>query len=117
METVQQSAEQSDTRHRLPVKEICKILRDALKRRSGRAWSVTNDRGTAWGWITISSQPKARVRGSMTDADREELAKLLGLKTVHHQGESIPAGDDYYREYIQRAETGTATTFGKPYWD
>jgi hypothetical protein len=34
-----------------------KRIREALKRRSGKAWSVKGDRGTAWGWIHISCPP------------------------------------------------------------
>ena len=32
-----------------------------------------------------------------------------------HQGESIPAGHDYYREYVDRAEG--RGVIGRPYWD
>ena len=55
--------------------------------------------------------------GYMTEADRQELAVLLGLESVHIQGESIPAGLDYYREYLDRANGRVPTTFGKQYWD
>jgi hypothetical protein len=106
-----------DERHHRNVTEICKIIAAALKRRSGRSWSVTHGRGTAYGWITIQSMPKARVNGSMSEKDAIELAALLGLDHAHHQGVDVPASSDYRREYIERAETGTATTFGKPYWD
>ena len=53
----------------------------------------------------------------MTEADQVELAKLLGLPSVHQQGVSIAAANDYRREYLQRARTGTATVKGTPYWD
>src|SRR5919106_1076456 len=39
--------------------EAIRQIRAALRRRSGRAWSVTGGRGTAWGWITITA-PRAR---------------------------------------------------------
>jgi hypothetical protein len=35
-------------------------IKAALKRRSGKVWSVTGGRGTAWGWLKIAS-PKARL--------------------------------------------------------
>ncbi len=31
--------------------EAIKRIRAALKRRSGKLWSVTGGRGTSWGWI------------------------------------------------------------------
>lgn len=94
-------------------------IRAALRRRSGRAWSVTGGRGTAWGWIRISSPPARRVDyGYMSDADRAELGALLGLDgPVHPQGESIPSGSDYYSEYIDRAEGRPPSRTGTPYWD
>lgn len=35
-----------------------KAIRTALRRRSGKTWSVKGGRGTAYGWITISAPPK-----------------------------------------------------------
>jgi len=105
-------------------------IKRALKRRSGRAWSVTGGKGTAYGWITIKSLPSERTAnldgtaphehpefGYMTLADREQLAQLLGLERIHAQGESIPAGYNYYREYLRRANGQTPAEYGKQYWD
>lgn len=39
---------------------VCKRIKAALVKRSGKQWSVTGGRGTAYGWITISA-PKARL--------------------------------------------------------
>lgn len=123
--------------------ETIKRIKTALQKRSGKTWSVTGGRGTAWGWITIDAPPARRTWGcrlkegavttwpsdyeecdkgipgmTMSPADREELGKLLGKnEPVHHQGESIPAGNDYYQEYIDRAEGRTPTRTGTPYWD
>lgn len=36
-------------------------IRAGLKKRTGRPWSVTGGRGTAWGWIRIGSPPARRV--------------------------------------------------------
>jgi len=121
-----------------------KRIRAALKRRSGRAWSVKGGRGTAWGWIRIDAPPARRTwhsrpragftadtapsitgweeylgkpGGHMSRVDRFELAKLLGLNVVRSQGVSIPASSDYYREYIDRAEGREPSVIGKPYWD
>lgn len=118
-------------------------IRTALKRRSGKAWSVTGGSGTAWGWIQIHVPPKARTwrmrdtgqtdeRGypvyadentgepghQMGPADRAELARLLGLsRPVHDQGVSIAASSAYYREYVDRAEGRAPSVIGVPYWD
>ena len=125
--------------------ETIKRIKTALQRRSGKAWSVTGGRGTAWGWLTIDAPPARRTWhhelkadaspaqlpedyeerenaakefGHASPSDRAELAKLLGLKEpAHFQGVSIPAGSDYWEEYIDRAEGRTPTKTGKPYWD
>jgi len=123
--------------------ETIKRIRTALKKRSGKSWSVTGGRGTAWGWLNITAPPSrctghsvkregaitdwpedytyqdtGEPGGNMTPADAAELGELLGLdKPVHFQGESIPAGHNYWEEYIDRAEGRTPSVVGKPYWD
>ena len=119
--------------------ETIKRIRKALKRRSGKSWSVTGGRGTAWGWITIDAPPKRRTEhtvkiagrltdnpedyehkdtgelgGHMTTLDRAALGRLLGLdRPVHFQGKSIPASHDYWQEYIDRAEGKTPSIIGQ----
>lgn len=122
--------------------EAIRRIRAALRQRSGKAWSVTGGRGTAYGWIKIDAPPARRTEhtqkrqgavterpedyervdtgepgGHMTAADRKELAALLGLDDVHFQGAKIPAGSDYYREYVDRSEGRTPSVRGEPYWD
>lgn len=125
--------------------EAIKAIRSALKRRSGRAWSVTCDRGTAAGWIHITAPPKRRTAtlrevgedpetgypvtrfdddaypeggGWMTEADCEELGSLLSLgRPADPQGESIPASSEHRVEYVNRAEGRAVATFGTQYWD
>ena len=98
--------------------ETIKIIKNALKKRSGKSWSVTGGRGTAYGWITISAPPSRCIDGwKVTEEDRKELAALLGKGSVHHQGESIPASNQYYQEYIDRAEGKTPSVVGVQYWD
>lgn len=116
--------------------ETIKAIRAALKTRSRRSWSVKGGRGTAWGWIRINTMPSRGVchacsegprsaecscsvaRPYMDYSSRTQLAALLGLdRPVHCQGESIPAGSDYYREYIDRAHGRTPSVTGTPYWD
>jgi hypothetical protein len=116
-------------------------IRKALRARSGKAWSVTGGRGTAWGWIRIDAPPARCTAqhqlkdgaadypenyedvdtgvpgGHMTPADRAELARLLGKEDIHFQGESIPASNDDYQEYVDRAEGRTPAKIAEPYWD
>jgi hypothetical protein len=123
-------------------------IKAALKRRSGKNWSVTGDRGTAWGWLKIDAPPSRRnwIRmpsgkmrkdhphlkeymeiplppdstcefGHISPDERKELADLLKLEYVHTDGVSIPASNDYYQEYIDRAEGRTPSVIGEPYWD
>lgn len=121
--------------------ETIRKIKTALHRRSGKVWSVTGGRGTAWGWIKIDAPPSrctwfwkqkpgtngnpedfeevdgATTGGHMSPAARAELAALLGLESVHYQGESIAAGSDHRREYIERAEGQQVTQIAQPYWD
>jgi hypothetical protein len=99
--------------------EAIKRIRAGLKRRSGKSWSVTGGRGTAWGWITIISPPKRQKSpGAMTDDERMELGGLLDNGgPVHFQGRLVPASDDYRQEYVDRAEGRVPTVYGRPYWD
>ncbi len=99
--------------------EAIVAIRSALKRRTGRTWSVTGGRGTAYGWLTVHAPPKRRTQpfGYMTDDDRAVLAHALGLESVHDQGVSIPSGDRYREEYVARAEGRAVLKHGVPYWD
>lgn len=95
-------------------------IRDALRRRTGRPWSVTGGRGTAWGWIRIDAPPRRKVGrfSDMTEEDAATLAGALGLEWVSaNNGVSIPSGSDYWAEYIDRAEGRTPTRYGVQYWD
>jgi hypothetical protein len=99
--------------------ECIEKIRAGLKRRSDRAWSVTGRTGTAYGWIRVSAPPRRCVVDGyrMSEDDRSELARLLGLESVSGQGVSIPASTNYYAEYIERAEGRTPSVYGTPYWD
>lgn len=92
-------------------------IRTALKRRSGRAWSVRGGRGTAHGWIDVGPTPRRAADTATRDQDLAELAKLLDLDRVHAQGLQIPASDQYRREYVDRAEGRQPSVVGRPYWD
>lgn len=56
-------------------------------------------------------------RASISPADRAELAALLGIERVHPQGVQIASSNDYYVEYIDRAEGREPRAIGTPYWD
>lgn len=95
-------------------------IRAALRRRSGKSWSVRGGRGTSWGWIRISAPPRRCDRyGQMGEEDRAELADLLDLRDgrIGHAGAMIAASSAYRREYIARAEGRTPETIATPYWD
>ena len=86
------SANDNAVSSHIDVKTACAQIAASLKSRSGKRWSVTHDRGTAYGWITIISLPSARKDsefGYMSDADCAELAALLGESSVHMQGHSV----------------------------
>jgi len=99
--------------------EAIKAIRQALKARSGKLWSVTGGRGTGWGWIHISAPPSRRVEfGYMTEDDRDELTALLGLdRKVGPQGENVPASADHRAEFVARARGEEPTVRGEQYWD
>lgn len=40
--------------------DVIAFIRSNLKRRSGKNWSVTGGRGTAYGWIKIDAPPAKR---------------------------------------------------------
>jgi hypothetical protein len=120
-----------------------KVIRDNLKKRSGKPWSVTVGRGTAWGWLHLDAPNRRRTwhwrlkspdmpdypenyeeydtgqpGGHMGPIERAELAGLLGLERLDsYQGISIPGASDYYDEYMDRAQGRTPEREGKPYWD
>lgn len=103
----------------MTTKEAIAIIRQALRQRSGKSWSVSTGRGTDYGWITILSKPSRRVEcNHLSVFDRFELSQLLGFdQTVSRQGVFIPASDDYYNEYISRAKGMYLVKRAEPYWD
>ncbi|MGD9622180.1 MAG: hypothetical protein AB7G47_19330 [Mycolicibacterium sp.] len=95
-------------------------IRAALRRRSGKSWSVRGGRGTTWGWITVSAPPRRCDKyGHMGEEDRVELAALLDIDAnrIGGDGAKIAASWDYRREYIARAEGRRPEVIATPYWD
>lgn len=98
--------------------ETIKVIRSALRQRSGKTWSVTGGRGTAWGWLTITAPPARRAGSSMTVEDQTELAGLLGVPfSFARGGVMVAASHDHWREFVARAEGRTPPVIAQPYWD
>lgn len=91
---------------------VAKVIRTALRARSGKTWSVRNDRGTAWGWLTI------RVPDSRAD-NRDELRELNALFGVSGTSNCIGVADtpNHRREYVALACGHVPTVHGVAYWD
>ena len=122
---------------------VIRRIKLAPERRSGKRWSVTGGTGTAYGWLHIDVPPARRTwrdrlrpdatglgtydqdcepydsgrpGGSMSPAERAEVARLLGLDRAD-RAISVAASHDYYREYIDRAEGRVPRKIATPYWD
>ena len=122
---------------------VIRRIKLALERRSGKRWSVTGGTGTAYGWLHIDAPPARRTwrdrlrpdatglgtydqdcepydsgrpGGSMSPAERAELAGLLGLDRADRYV-MVAASYEYYREYIDQAEGRTPAKIATPYWD
>jgi hypothetical protein len=114
--------------------ETMATIKAELKKRSGKPWSVTGGRGTAYGWLTITAPPARRVHGDlvgmtpgwtpkyppslMTDTDAAELAGLLGMPPARsHQGVMVAASHKHYAEFVDRAKGLVPVAVAQPYWD
>jgi hypothetical protein len=108
--------------------EAIKRIRQALKQKTGKSWSVTGGRGTSWGWITVQAPPRRRVSvrsipGKENEdlyydrveeykaegenhytsrAECKELARAFGVDNVHNQGLGI--GPDRREAYVAAVE-------------
>lgn len=90
--------------------ETIRLLKQSLKLRSGKAWSVRAGRGSVHGWLTISCRPSSADKdGCMPVGYRRELAVLLGLElsTVPAQGVVVSPGR--WGEFLRRAQGGADT--------
>ena len=67
-----------------------KTIKAALRKVTGRTWSVRGGTGTSYGYIDVTA-PKARLdaNGSMTEDDMKMLRDVFGVD-VHHQGLMLP---------------------------
>ena len=79
-------------------------IKTALRAKTGKAWSVRGNTGTAWGWIDVLPLPKEQPeKGQMSPEQARLLADAFGLDApVHYQGLSI--SPDERSVYVTRAE-------------
>lgn len=121
---------------------IASIRRD-LRRRTGRAWSVTGGTGTAYGWLTIDAPPRLRTWERFETGEHDErgwpvigwrnagpglgyysspedcktlcYALNIPLELAGAQGVSIPPGAR--AEYADRAAGRVPREIFRPDWD
>lgn len=115
----------------LDRKEVVKRIKAALKRKTGKSWSVHGGKGTSWGYITVEAPKSRRIsyrenpdcadlfnapwaervieyrsdgaNYNTSLADRTELAAVFGLRRpVHHQGLQI--SPDNWERYVALVE-------------
>lgn len=58
--------------------EVTKRLRQILKTRTGRTWSVRGSSGTGWGWIHVDAPAARKVDRRASDEDKALLSEVLG---------------------------------------
>jgi len=115
--------------------ETIERIRAALKKKTGKTWSVSGGRGTSWGWITVQAPPKRRVfhdpnpkwevwdlkceepryferlpkegeTGWYTsDAERQEIASAFGLDSPVHF-QGLMVSPEKYEFYVAAVEKG-----------
>ncbi|MFZ5623442.1 MAG: hypothetical protein ACOY71_03290 [Gemmatimonadota bacterium] len=106
----------------LTPEEAALRIRLALERRSGRPWVVAvKPEGRGWLHITVPMDRVVRERPDvpirlhlpgqpfLSVADERELTQLLGLWPEYPYGVPIPPSNEFYWEFIDRAETGGST--------
>ena len=83
------------------VPGVTKLMRKYLKLRTGIAWSVTNSRGSSYGWIDIHATPARRTEkfGYLSTADRIALGLILGADPGA-QGETLRPGAGVRELYL-----------------
>lgn len=77
-------------------KDAVKRIKAALKKKTGRVWSVSGGRGTAWNWLRVQAPKKRRVSHKVNpNCDR----------TVY----PLPLGESLYIEYVDKDGTNYYT--------
>lgn len=90
-----------------------------LRSRSALLWVVRGGPLEDYGRLVVSSPSDRREPdGTMTEADRTELAGLLDLPEVGPRGAVIVGGTAHYTEFIDRAEGRAPRIYGQVHdWD
>lgn len=91
-------------------------IRRALRVRSGKAWSVTRQRGTAYGWINVTAPSSRQTNYQMSAEDTAELGSLFGLRGGA-TSVLIPDTPHHWAEFVERANGRVPTVYGHQYWD
>lgn len=91
-------------------------IKSALQRRSGKSWSVTGGRGTAWGWITIDAPPTRRtwrLAARAASIERNESISMSDSDAVEQLKAKL---EDLERrqEYMKRVNKAHAAFKKKP---
>lgn len=92
-------AEAAEASIDVATKTIARLLRE----RTGRAWSVTRGRGTAYSWLTITAPSKRRAQFGYLSADDQALLSAALGGRVHCQGESVRPCSGVHGSYVFRA--------------
>ena len=80
-------------------------IRSALRRRTGRAWSVTGGRGTGWGWISISAPPARRnCFDGISLEDADELSRIFGVPANCFRGGAFVVSPEERERFVAMAE-------------
>lgn len=87
--------------------EYTKRLRQVLRMRTGRPWSVKVGTGTAYCWVKVEAPPKRRtVRGYAPTAEDQALLEAATGESAHSQGFNIPPTRGYQAALLLHAATG-----------
>lgn len=101
----------------LRVEEAVARIRAALRQRSGRTYNVSmgSKRSTGRGWIEIRPPGSGRHNSELVSSEEASaLASLLALSPAAvHDGITLPPDQDFYWEYVDRAEGKTPRVRGK----
>lgn len=112
-----------------------KRIRKALKKKTGKSWSVTGGRGTGWGWIDVQAPPRRRINHApnpayindhetpdmprhivvqpppntkgwyTSDTERKQLTRAFGLTHIVHY-QGLMISPDKREFYVSRVENG-----------
>jgi hypothetical protein len=98
---------------------VIRRIRAALKRRSGKDWSVTGGRGTGYGWLTIDAPPMRRtwqwmqVKGTDRPSPAAVYGGAVGITPHYRVG---PMAEDPITEATDDPWVNEALAAGREVW-